>query len=149
VAGGVAIAALAIAIAVIAVLAMNGDGDTTTTVKPPSSASSGASHGATPTTPSSSSGATDTGSPSASASPTKRPVTLDLRLTGDSFVTVRAPGGHMFLAKLLHKGDHRTFDSKTLVVVLGNAAAVEVRVNGKLRPRGGRGQVAKFVAARK
>jgi Domain of unknown function (DUF4115) len=134
---------------------MNGDGDTTT-VKPPSSASSGSSadasgssHGATPTTASSSSGATDTGSPSASPSQTKRPVTLDLRLSGDSFVTVRAPGGHVFLSKLLHKGDHRTFDSKKLVVVLGNAGAVEVRMNGRLLPRGRQGQVARLVAQRK
>jgi hypothetical protein len=144
----------ALAIAVIAVLAMNGDGDTTT-AKPGSPASSGLSAGgggssrsATPT-PSSSSSATPTGSPRASPSPTKRPVTLDLRLLGDSFVTVRAPGGHMFLSKLLHKGDHRSFDNKSLVVVLGNAAAVQVRVNGKLLPRGGRGQVANFVAQRK
>jgi hypothetical protein len=136
----------ALAIAIVAILAMNAGGDTTT-VKPESSASSGSSRSATPTR-SSSRSATPTVSPSASVS-TKRPVTLDLRLNGDSFVTVRAPGGHMFLAKLMHKGDHRSFDNKTLVVVLGNAAAVEVRVNGKLRPRGGRGQVARFVAQRK
>jgi Domain of unknown function (DUF4115) len=153
---------------------MNGD-DGTTTVKREASASSGSSadssgssSGPTPThststsatpagspsasvSPSASASASPSvsASPSASASPTKRPLTLDLRLTGDSFVTVRAPGGHLFLTKLLHKGDHRTFDEKTLVVVLGNAAAVDVRINGKLRPRGGRGQVAKFVAARK
>jgi cytoskeletal protein RodZ len=158
-AGGAVIAALAIA--VIAVLAMSGD-DGTTTAKRESPASSGSPSSPTPTrststtatssasvSPSRSASPSPSTSPSASASSTKRPLTLDLRLTGDSFVTVRAPGGHLFLTKLLHKGDHRTFDEKTLVVVLGNAAAVEVRINGKLRPRGGRGQVAKFVAARK
>jgi len=148
----------ALAIAVIVVLAMNGDGDTTS-VKPESSAASGSSaaasgssRSATPTpssSPSSSPSATPARSPSASPSPPKRPATLDLRLSGDSFVTVRAPGGHIFLSKLLHKGDHRTFDSKKLVVVLGNAVAVQVRVNGKLLPRGGRGQVAKLLAQRK
>jgi hypothetical protein len=133
---------------------MNGNGDTTT-AKPESSTSSGSSaprsssSGSATPTQSSSGSAPATRSPSPSAAPTKRPVTLDLRLTGDSFVTVRAPGGHLFLTKALHKGDHRTFDQKTLVVVLGNAAAVDVRINGKLRPRGGRGQVVRFVAARK
>ena len=62
---------------------------------------------------------------------------------------VRVPGGHTFLDKVMHKGDHRSFAQRALVVVLGNAAAVEVRVNGKLRPRGGRGQVASFLAKRK
>jgi hypothetical protein len=152
VAGGAVLAALAIA--VIAALVMHGGGDTTT-AKPASSASnspsadgSGSSSSATPAD-SSSSSATPAGSPSASPSPTKRPLTLDLRLTGDSYVMVRVPGGHTFLDKVLHKGDHRSFAQRTLVVVLGNAAAVEVRVNGKLLPRGGRGQVASFVAKRK
>jgi hypothetical protein len=164
VAGGAALAALAIA--VIAVLALQG-GDDTTTAKSASSASngtsadgSGSSSSATPTDSSSTSASTTastsastTASPaasrSASPSPTERPRTLDLRLTGDSYVMVRVPGGQTLLTKVLHKGDHRSFDQKSLVVVLGNAVAVEVRVNGKLLPRGGRGQVASFVAKRK
>ena len=47
-----------------------------------------------------------------------------------------------------HKGATRTFDQRTVSVLIGNAAQVQSIVNGKARPRGGSGQIESFTARR-
>lgn len=151
--GGAVAPLLVIAIAVAAFYLVT-RGDETTTATPQSSSSesspadSSPSGSATPT-PSATNSATSAAAPSSSPSKTKRPPTLELRLSGDSYVSVQVAGGRMLVSKLLHKGDHRSFNQKTLIVVLGNSAAVAARVNGKLLARGEKGQVKSFVARRK
>jgi hypothetical protein len=144
----------AVAVAVVVVVALAWSGllglnNSTTTAEPDPTPSAATSTAPPPAaaSPASSPATTPAVTPSTTAS--KRPPTVDLRLSGDSYVVVRVPGGRTLVEKVLHKGVHRTFDQKTLLVVLGNSAAVEVRVNGKLLPRGGKGQVASFVATRK
>ncbi|MBI5463064.1 MAG: helix-turn-helix domain-containing protein [Gammaproteobacteria bacterium] len=60
-------------------------------------------------------------------------VRLDIRITDDSWVEVRAADGNKLVLGLLHKGDTRNVTGKAPVtVLLGNAAGVEIRVDGKV-----------------
>jgi hypothetical protein len=105
------------------------------------SSSESAAAGSAPAVPSAGTSTTPT--------TTARPPTLELRLTGASYIEVRLANGRPLLARLMKKGQHRTFDQKVLRVTVGNAAAVRVTVNGKARKPGRRGQVVSFVARRK
>lgn len=142
--------ALVAGVAVAAAVRNSDDGTTTTGQPAP------ASHSRTPdamrqasTAAPSSSSSSVAESPTVSSTPAKRAPTLDLRLVGSSYVTVRLPGGRTLISKLLHKGQHKVFDQRALEVVIGNAAAVRVTVNGKERKRGARGDVATFTVRRR
>jgi hypothetical protein len=74
---------------------------------------------------------------------------LTLRLTGTSYVTVRQANGRTLTSKIYRKGQRKTFDQKYLRVIIGNAAAVQVTVNGKPREAGRKGEVETFTARRK
>ncbi|MGZ4592356.1 MAG: DUF4115 domain-containing protein [Actinomycetes bacterium] len=128
--------------------AMRGDGNDTTTAgsqHPPASASAGTTTAAA-ASPSPSATASEA-SPSPTA--TKRAPTLNLTMTGTSYVSVRLPNGRSLVAKTFSKGQSKSFDEKALRVTIGNAAAVRVTVNGRLRAPGRRGQVVTFTARRK
>lgn len=93
-----------------------------------------------------------TGPPSATAEPspsaTQRPrgVAIALRLTGDSWVSVRDAAGRTVFSGLLSKGDARRFtDGKGLRLTLGSAGDVQLTVNGKaIGPAGDKGQVVRL-----
>ncbi len=58
---------------------------------------------------------------------------LELRFNDDSWVEIKSADGKNLLLGLLRKGDTRSVTGKPpLTVVLGNAAGVEVQVDGKL-----------------
>jgi cytoskeleton protein RodZ len=58
---------------------------------------------------------------------------LELRINSDSWVEIKGADGESLLLGLLHKGDTRSVTGKApMTVVLGNAAGVEVQVDGKL-----------------
>ena len=58
---------------------------------------------------------------------------LELRISSDSWVEVKSADGKSLLLGLLRKGDTRSVTGKApMTVVLGNAAGVEVQVDGKL-----------------
>lgn len=57
---------------------------------------------------------------------------LSLRLGGDSWVEVTARDGRVLEQSLLHAGEQRNYDAGEVArIVLGNAAAVEVRNQGR------------------
>lgn len=57
---------------------------------------------------------------------------LELRVSDDSWVEVHAADGSKLVIDLLHKGETRTVTGKApLSVLLGNAAGVEISVDGK------------------
>ena len=57
---------------------------------------------------------------------------LELRINSDSWVEIKSAGGENLLLGLLHKGDTRSVTGKApMKVVLGNAAGVEMQVDGK------------------
>lgn len=87
--------------------------------------------------------------PSTPSAASRPPPTLAVNLTGSSYVRVRLPSGGVLLAGVLHKGQHRTFRQKELVVTVGNSAAVDVSINGHARRPGRRAQVETFTARRK
>lgn len=92
---------------------------------------------------------TGTEAPTAPApTTTSRPrgVAIALRLTGDSWVSVRDAAGRTVFSGLLSKGDARNFtDGKALRLTLGSAGDVQLTVNGKqIGPAGGKGQVVRL-----
>ena len=85
---------------------------------------------------------------SASATPVAA-VTLTVTVTGAKCqVFVRIPGGDILVNRSLARGESVRFEEPQLSVVLGDASAAQVYVNGRLRPPGKAGQRAAFVAAR-
>jgi hypothetical protein len=87
---------------------------------------------------------------SATPSPTTTPVdavTLALTVTGPSCqVFVRVPGGDILVNRSLVRGQSVRLDEQRLSIVLGDASAVRVYVNGKLRPPGKPGRRVTFTA---
>lgn len=73
-------------------------------------------------------------------------VAVALRVTADSWVSVRDAAGRTVFSGLLSKGDARRFtDGKGLKLTLGNAGAVQLTVNGKpIGSAGGNGQVVRL-----
>jgi cytoskeletal protein RodZ len=105
----------------------------------------------TPTSTPASPEATSGPGPTTTASPTSASVppngvAVALRVTGDSWVSVRDAAGRTVFSGLLSKGDARRFtDGKALRLTLGNAGAVQLTVNGKsLGSAGGNGQVVRL-----
>lgn len=75
------------------------------------------------------------------------PVTLTLTVTGPRCqVFVQVPGGDILVDRSLQRGQSVRLDEQRLSVVLGDAAAARVYVNGHLRPPGKPGERAAFVA---
>lgn len=74
-------------------------------------------------------------------------MTLQLRWVGRSYVRVRV-GGQTVFEGIRGKGTTRTFDQRTVSVLIGNAANVRATINGKPRPPGGAGQIDSFTARR-
>lgn len=73
--------------------------------------------------------------------------TLQLSVTGaKSRVFVRIPGGDVLLDDTLTHGRHAEFNQAALDVVIYDAGAVQVTVNGKPRPMGKAGQREQFTA---
>jgi cytoskeleton protein RodZ len=59
-------------------------------------------------------------------------VRLEFQVNEDSWVEVRTADGNKLVIDLLRKGDNRSVAGKApLSVLLGNAAGVEIKVNGK------------------
>lgn len=84
---------------------------------------------------------------SASASATPAALTLVLTVTGPKCqVFVRVPGGDILVNRSLLRGQSVRFDEQKLSIVLGDASAARVYVNGKLRPPGKPGVRATFTA---
>lgn len=74
-------------------------------------------------------------------------VTLALTVTGPACqVFVRVPGGDILVDRDLPRGQSVRLDERLLSVVLGDASAARVYVNGTLRPPGRPGQRVAFVA---
>ncbi|MFB9836352.1 hypothetical protein [Actinoallomurus acaciae] len=85
------------------------------------------------------------GRPSPSASPAV--VTLAVTVTGPKCqVFVRVPGGDILVNRSFVRGQSLRFDEQRLSVVLSDASAARVYVNGRLRPPGKPGSRAAFVA---
>jgi hypothetical protein len=81
--------------------------------------------------------------------PTPTPATLAVTVTGANCqVFVRVPGGDILVNRSLAHGESVRFDDKALSVVLSDGGAVQVYVNGHLRPAGPAGQRAEFTATR-
>jgi cytoskeletal protein RodZ len=101
--------------------------------------------------------ATATASPTPSATPSSTPTTegpiavapkkgVEVKLalvSGRSWISVRDESGVQLYQGVLEQGTHRTFTDKRLLrLVLGNAGAVQLTVNGQsLGAAGGSGQV--------
>jgi hypothetical protein len=74
-------------------------------------------------------------------------VTLALTVTGPKCqVFVRVPGGDILVDRNLLRGQSVRLDEQRLSVVLGDAGAARVYVNGRLRPPGKPGERVEFVA---
>jgi hypothetical protein len=74
-------------------------------------------------------------------------VTLTLTVTAPRCqVFVRVPGGDILVDRDLQRGQTVRLDEQRLSVVLGDAAAARVYVNGHLRPAGEPGRRAEFIA---
>lgn len=121
----------------------------TSEVAAPAASSSASAAPTTAGTPAPSASSTATSAPSPSASSTShrpRGVAIALRLTGDSWVSVRDAAGRTVFSGLLSKGDARRFtDGKGLRLTLGSAGDVQLTVNGKsIGPAGGRGEVVRL-----
>lgn len=86
--------------------------------------------------------------PTTAPSPTPAAaVTLALTVTGPSCqVFVRVPGGDILVNRSLVRGQSVRLDEQRLSIVLGDASAVRVYVNGKLRPAGKAGRRVTFTA---
>lgn len=122
------------------------------TTKPSAPGSEKKSQAATVST-SAADGATSTaarsGKPSAARTGggTTAAPTLQLNVTGSrSRVFVRIPGGDVLLDDTLTRGRHAEFDQTALDVVIYDAGAVRVVVNGKQRPMGKAGERLQFTA---
>lgn len=72
---------------------------------------------------------------------------MTLTVTGASCqVFVRVPGGDILVDRSLVRGQSIRFDEPRLSVVLSDASAARVYVNGRLRPSGKPGERLEFVA---
>jgi Domain of unknown function (DUF4115) len=76
-------------------------------------------------------------------------LTLTITVTGPKCqVFVRVPGGDILVNRSLVRGQSVRFDERQLSVVLGDAGAAQVYVNGRLRPGGKSGQRVAFTAVK-
>ncbi|HEX3005547.1 MAG TPA: RodZ domain-containing protein [Angustibacter sp.] len=116
---------------------------TATSIPTPSTS---ASSTGTPAATSPVSTPSQTSAPTPSATAPARGVAIALRLTGDSWVSVRDAAGRTVFSGLLSKGDARNFtDGKALRLTLGSAGDVQLTVNGKaIGAAGGKGQVVRL-----
>lgn len=74
-------------------------------------------------------------------------VTLSLIVTGPKCqVFVRVPDGDILINRDLLRGQSIRLDEQRLSVVIGDASAARVYVNGRLRPPGKPGERVTFVA---
>jgi ferric-dicitrate binding protein FerR (iron transport regulator) len=74
-------------------------------------------------------------------------LTLTVTVTGPKCqVFVQVPGGDILVNRSLVRGESVRFDERQLSVVLGDASAAQVYVNGRLRPAGKPGQRVTFTA---
>jgi hypothetical protein len=70
---------------------------------------------------------------------------MTLTVTGASCqVFVRVPGGDILVNRSLTRGQSIRFDEQRLSVVLSDASAARVYVNGRLRPLGKPGERVAF-----
>lgn len=103
--------------------------------------------------PAAGSGAADTAAPHAEQTTAAAgEMRLELRASDDSWVEVHAADGSKLVIDLLHKGETRSVAGKApLSVLLGNAASVEIRVDGKPfdHRRYDRDNIARFEIGRK
>ncbi|WP_460460450.1 DUF4115 domain-containing protein, partial [Angustibacter peucedani] len=150
--GGAVLAVVAVLLVVQLVGDLRAPGRGTHQVASPATSTPGSvpTSGSTPTASPSPPPATGSASPSTSATSTApstpRGVAIALRVTGDSWVSVRDASGRTMFSGLLSKGDARRFrDGKALRLTLGNAGAVQLTVNGKpIGSAGGDGQVVRL-----
>ena len=162
-----AVVLLVVAVVGLGLALGGGDGDGTTTADPgasdpstrsastlatptagPLSPSASATEGSAPSaSPSASESTTTPASTTTSAPPPSRPPTLEIRWLGTSYVRVRS-GGRTLFEDIRRKGATRTFDQRTVNVLIGNAGRVQSIVNGKARPVGESGQIESFTARR-
>jgi Domain of unknown function (DUF4115) len=140
-----------VALAVVLPLLLLGGRHTTSGAQGPSSPSSRSSPTPMPSTTAPSPSATmtplpTTSSPAAqSTKPPAPPPTLLVRADrGISWLTVTDAHGRTRYNGYVHRGEQRRFDGPFFRVVVGDAAAVTVLVNGVPRPRGAPGQVLRF-----
>ena len=90
---------------------------------------------------------TTSATPSPSPTATPSAVTLALTVTGPRCqVFVQVPGGDILVNRSLVRGQSVRLDEQRLSIVLGDASAVRVYVNGKLRPPGKAGRRVTFTA---
>jgi hypothetical protein len=77
------------------------------------------------------------------------PATVAVTVTGPRCpIFVRVPGGDILVNRVLLRGRSVSFYDQRLSVVLGDASAALVHVNGRLRPPGPAGHRAEFTATR-
>lgn len=96
----------------------------------------------TPTPTPAASSAAPSATPKPVAHHQQPPAALRLAITGSvSWVDVRRPNGHVLVSGLLRHGRHLTYRHGPLVVVIGNAAAVQVTRHGSTHRAGGPGEV--------
>jgi hypothetical protein len=75
--------------------------------------------------------------------------TLAVTVTGRQCqVFIRVPGGDILINRTLARGQSVRFDDPRLNVVLSDAGAVRVYVNGRLQPAGAPGRRAEFTAVK-
>ena len=144
---------IALAVILPLLLSGGGDGDQTTSGSAGSSSAttagpSTAAPSPVPTTTSPTPSATSR-SPAPSRTtgkpPANPPPTLLVKADhGPSWLVVSDAKGRRIFNALLHRGDRRSFSGPLFRVVVGDAAAVDVWVNGNHRPRGRRGAVVRF-----
>lgn len=90
--------------------------------------------------------------PAAKRKPPAKPPTLAVQVTGAaSYVEVRLPNRTLLVGNTFGHGKRFTFTQPTLDVVIGDAGAVRLDINGVTRSPAGRpGQVLRFrVTARR
>lgn len=91
--------------------------------------------------------AAQSGQPTSNGHDAAAAPTLQLSVTGaQSRVFVRIPGGDVLLDDTLTHGRHAEFNQPALDVVIYDAGAVKVVVDGKQRPMGQSGQREQFTA---
>lgn len=107
---------------------------------------------ATATTPGASSAPAATGSataaPARGGARSSAPTLVVRADRGSSWLTVRDGRGRQRFNGLLHRGQRQRFDGPVFSVVIGDAGAVDVQVDGAHRRRGRPGQVERFTVRR-
>lgn len=147
---GVALAVVVVLLVVQLVSDLRGPRRPTSEVAAPVSTASATPTSGTTPAPTASGQPPASTPPSAPAPATSPPrpdgVAIALRLTGDSWVSVRDAAGRTVFSGLLSKGDARRFsDGKGLRLTLGSAGDVQLTVNGKeIGAPGGKGQVVRL-----